>query len=228
MEYAVVLDQYREAPTLLDRVMAYKNDRVVEKFLEEYKVSEVAAQDIFKETKRWLYFCYLGQSEGQRLEITESILVLDKMWHHFVMFTKDYAAFCQEMFGEFIHHVPVTSSDYSKLIKAHTKPGKSIHEHKQKTLERQLNFVLTHLGRETLEKWYCDYSYIYSPKALSGMVKPIFSETSRVAISGPARQEISGFDSGRVVSTIMGKYITSYYCGTNCGPYCSCSDADAS
>ena len=34
---------------------------------------------------------------------------VDQAWHEFILFTREYAAFCQKAFGEFIHHVPKTS-----------------------------------------------------------------------------------------------------------------------
>jgi hypothetical protein len=34
---------------------------------------------------------------------------VDEVWHSFILFTREYAAFCQEAFGQFIHHVPRTS-----------------------------------------------------------------------------------------------------------------------
>lgn len=36
---------------------------------------------------------------------------VDEAWHAFLLFTKDYDAFCRSAFGEFIHHVPRTSRD---------------------------------------------------------------------------------------------------------------------
>jgi hypothetical protein len=34
---------------------------------------------------------------------------VDEIWHTFLLFTREYAAFCQAAFGSFIHHVPRTS-----------------------------------------------------------------------------------------------------------------------
>jgi hypothetical protein len=34
---------------------------------------------------------------------------VDEVWHAFILFTREYADFCQDIFGEFIHHVPRTS-----------------------------------------------------------------------------------------------------------------------
>ena len=32
--------------------------------------------------------------------------VVDKLWHEFILHTRDYDAFCKEAFGRFLHHVP--------------------------------------------------------------------------------------------------------------------------
>jgi hypothetical protein len=34
---------------------------------------------------------------------------IDEVWHAFILFTREYADFCQQAFGMFIHHVPRTS-----------------------------------------------------------------------------------------------------------------------
>jgi len=34
---------------------------------------------------------------------------VDEVWHTFILFTREYAEFCQAAFGTFIHHVPRTS-----------------------------------------------------------------------------------------------------------------------
>lgn len=35
--------------------------------------------------------------------------VIDAVWHEFILFTDDYAAFCEHFFRQFIHHMPSTS-----------------------------------------------------------------------------------------------------------------------
>ena len=32
--------------------------------------------------------------------------VVDDLWHEFILFTRDYGAFCQRAFGQFLHHTP--------------------------------------------------------------------------------------------------------------------------
>ncbi len=36
---------------------------------------------------------------------------VDDAWHAFILFTREYAAYCEERFGRFIHHDPMESSD---------------------------------------------------------------------------------------------------------------------
>jgi len=38
--------------------------------------------------------------------MTPEIAQIDEMWHTFILFTRDYAAFCEGHFGCFLHHVP--------------------------------------------------------------------------------------------------------------------------
>lgn len=38
---------------------------------------------------------------------------VDAVWHQHILFTQDYAEFCQEIFGRFIHHVPCNIMDLS-------------------------------------------------------------------------------------------------------------------
>lgn len=37
--------------------------------------------------------------------------IIDEMWHTFILLTKDYAAFCQQYFGEFMHHEPEVGNE---------------------------------------------------------------------------------------------------------------------
>lgn len=40
----------------------------------------------------------------------------DLLWHQFILFTREYEAFCKENFGEFIHHSPsLPQTPYIKL-----------------------------------------------------------------------------------------------------------------
>lgn len=78
----------------LQKVLCYETREVIFKFLDEYDVSEAEALDIFSETKKWLYLCHLSNGEDVSISITEPLLVIDKMWHTFLQFTREYHQFC--------------------------------------------------------------------------------------------------------------------------------------
>lgn len=101
----------------LEKVLAYKNDDVIHKFLSLYKIPYAEAEDIFQETKRWLWMCAKLSSARQakgpekvpQAAIDRAMIVIDEMWHTFILFTPDYTGFCLNHFGFYIHHLPVLS-----------------------------------------------------------------------------------------------------------------------
>ena len=78
----------------------YKNPALVNKLQVEHQLSAKEATDLFEDTKRFLALC---ATTPARLAPTRAI---DKGWHSFILFTVDYAQFCKQFCGRFIHHVP--------------------------------------------------------------------------------------------------------------------------
>jgi hypothetical protein len=85
---------------LIDQVMAYENEDLVRRLQDKLALTEDAARELFADTKRFLLVC--GTTPGN-WSPTEPI---DEGWHNFILFTQDYAKFCQQNFGRFIHHNP--------------------------------------------------------------------------------------------------------------------------
>jgi hypothetical protein len=44
---------------------------------------------------------------------------VDGAWHCFILFTRDYAEYCQARFGRFIHHEPMESGDRRAYTRAY-------------------------------------------------------------------------------------------------------------
>ncbi|TWO70163.1 hypothetical protein FN976_17540 [Caenimonas sedimenti] len=62
---------------------------------EQVRVVEIALREFF------LFYLRSGsQSVGMPSRVT------DDLWHEFILDTRAYAAFCQQAFGHFFHHVP--------------------------------------------------------------------------------------------------------------------------
>ena len=67
---------------------------------------------------------------------------IDDMWHTFLLFTKDYAAFCNEYFGHFIHHNPNTDDAEISQIEF------------EKEFSLFAAYVYDHLGENTVRVWF--------------------------------------------------------------------------
>src|SRR5690242_4226486 len=78
----------------------YEHEGVIGKFRDEWDVEEAEALDIFSEMKKFLYVSEYAQRQCVEFEIDEPILMIDKMWHHFILFTNDYEKFCSRFFGK--------------------------------------------------------------------------------------------------------------------------------
>lgn len=87
--------------TLEVRVRSYKHPMLVRRLVKELNIETWDAEEIFEDTKEFL--CQCSQSKTP-LTPTERV---DKGWHAFILFTRDYEKFCKEFFGHFIHHTPL-------------------------------------------------------------------------------------------------------------------------
>lgn len=52
------------------------------------------------------YFAICHKANGSKIAMPSRIV--DEAWHEFILFSRDYAEFCQDAFGHFLHHHPNT------------------------------------------------------------------------------------------------------------------------
>jgi hypothetical protein len=67
------------------------------------KATGIEEADVLPLFIELLRFMQLTKTAGERLSPSH---IVDLAWHEFILFTKYYAAFCQEQFGSFVHHHP--------------------------------------------------------------------------------------------------------------------------
>ncbi|WP_437736860.1 glycine-rich domain-containing protein [Sorangium sp. So ce1335] len=84
-------------------LFAYRAPFVIDKLLMNKTVAtEREAEALFRELARYLW---LVESDRTRAYPMFSLRV-DEAWHQFVLFTIEYADFCERFFGRFLHHAP--------------------------------------------------------------------------------------------------------------------------
>ena len=144
---------------------------IIEGFMDRYEVSLEEAVDIFNETKKWLWLASKNDELETPLFIDQPLLILDEMWHTFILHTKQYYKFCLRHFNRMIHHEPTPSSFKEKMNQRMlTEPTKVVKEHEEK-LKTQYGSIYDHLGPETLVKWYDTMATKYSPEYIASIKK---------------------------------------------------------
>ncbi len=99
---------------LSGKVIAYENAEFIERLKVKLDLGHETAEQLFSDLKQFLYLC------GTRPGICSPTDRIDAAWHEFVLYTEDYATFCDIMFGRFIHHVPPTYLSDEKRTKGKT------------------------------------------------------------------------------------------------------------
>ena len=142
----------------LEEILRYKNEDVINRFTVLYDIDEQEASRIFNETLKWLW---LG-NKINGIFIDDSTLIIDEMWHNFMLFSKDYNSYCFDKFGFFIHHQPTTKRESEKW-ELNKKENLKIYF---ENLKKQYDIIYDFLGRDTLVIWYNDLSNEYTKEKI--------------------------------------------------------------
>src|SRR5215510_12354610 len=131
----------------LNGVLKYRNATVVDRYLKEFGGTRKEADVVFRETLKWLYLANRSHSVDLKNPvecfITTNLIIIDDMWHTFILFTRDYTDFCTRHFGQYIHHQPVTDE------------VTAIPEKELKRKRRRFHaYVYDTLGRTTFRRWF--------------------------------------------------------------------------
>ncbi|MFK7772418.1 MAG: hypothetical protein AB8F94_09770 [Saprospiraceae bacterium] len=162
----------------LSEVMTYQNEEVVYRFMDHFDLDWEASLDIFEATKKWLWLLALNKQLGLNSEekmpplfVDESLVIVDEMWHTFILYTIEYRKFCQENFGFFIDHTPTSKADKDDYYKRMKLDPEGMEKEKAEKLKYQYSFIYDHLGEETLVKWYGEFPEKYSLEIIKGLKK---------------------------------------------------------
>jgi hypothetical protein len=145
-------------------IMAYQNEDVISRFTDQMDIAPTEAEDIFAETKKFLY---LSQVPG--IFIPDELLIVDEMWHNFVLFTRDYHDFCLDHFGRFVHHQPATLHEKQAYRTARLENPEASREAFDQKLGTMLSATYDHLGQDTVVKWFSTYPGQYSPENIKNL-----------------------------------------------------------
>jgi hypothetical protein len=84
----------------LKPIVLYQNPSIIRRIQTENGLGETEATVLFEDTKKFLA---LSTVTTEKISPTS---LIDKGWHVFLMFSKEYAEFCYIYLGKFVHHAP--------------------------------------------------------------------------------------------------------------------------
>lgn len=145
----------------------YTNEDVIYRFSNLYKIDVDEINDIFMETKIFLAISFV--SKNNEVYINNDLLVIDEMWHNFILFTKTYEEFCNNFFGGLIHHIPISKKEREDFLKLREEKPE---EASKSFLEREENLITTvydFCGEQKVKKWFETYPQKYTKEYLNSI-----------------------------------------------------------
>jgi len=143
----------------LSHALRYRNREIPLRFADQYGVSYEDAEELFTETKKWLWLN--TRADAPPLVVTAEMKMLDEMWHNFVLFTPEYIKYCEERFGRYVHHVPTPIAEKKRIRAAFQQDPEGAGESRNRELAAQYEYIYEKLGEETLIKWQVELPYRY-------------------------------------------------------------------
>ncbi|MFD9161514.1 glycine-rich domain-containing protein [Streptomyces sp. NPDC059558] len=91
---------------------SYRNQSVINGIAKSEGVSNEVAEQYFEGA---LQFLEVASTASKPVSPSRPV---DAAWHAFILHTADYANYCQERFGRFIHHKPTRTCDPELYMEA--------------------------------------------------------------------------------------------------------------
>lgn len=80
---------------------------ILARYQREQSLPPDIVADHHMELMRYLSMSAVGLGEERYYGMLGAV---DELWHTFVIFTRDYAVFCDKVAGQFLHHIPVVEN----------------------------------------------------------------------------------------------------------------------
>ncbi|MCW8398750.1 hypothetical protein OQJ26_08100 [Legionella sp. PATHC038] len=89
----------------LSNLLEYKNQVVVDYFCHHHpEFSEQEGKVLFNDLIAWMWLNAQRAKQDKKTYLFGPLLILDEVWHAFILHTRDYADFSLRYFGTYFHH----------------------------------------------------------------------------------------------------------------------------
>jgi hypothetical protein len=91
-------------PDLL-QLKCYKNEAVVKHFCHHHpECSLDEGQELLEDLLAWMWLSNQRKKLGKKTYLFGPLIIMDEMWHVFILHTRDYVDFSMHFFDEYVHH----------------------------------------------------------------------------------------------------------------------------
>ncbi|MFT4058992.1 MAG: hypothetical protein QM652_05525 [Legionella sp.] len=89
----------------LATILSYRNPEVVAYFCHHHpEYSLVEGEKLFTDLLSWMWLNLQRATQDKKTYLFGPLLVLDKLWHCFILHTRDYCDFSMRYLGTYFHH----------------------------------------------------------------------------------------------------------------------------
>ncbi|MFO0667174.1 MAG: hypothetical protein U0174_24690 [Polyangiaceae bacterium] len=151
----------------IDYVLGYENRDVVATFRRYYSIGRREAARLWQDMLRFLWLGEAAARQGYTggIPMYPWQVLMDEMWHCFILHSEDYAAFCQRYFGTFLHHRPSSR----KVVRTRDVDATRI----QATIDGTIELAYDLLGARVAKRWFMHYPRRYSHEFVQSRRVPI-------------------------------------------------------
>ncbi len=144
----------------LSALLKFSHPDLIDRFSYDYGLSRPTVETIFQDLMRYLWIADRLQSQSLHrrksqllgsLVIIDSWLIIDEMWHSFLLFNKDYEEFCLKHFGHILRHAPDTTR--TSVLQ---KRSKAIN------YEAYVDLIYDNFGATVANRWFVEYRRKYT------------------------------------------------------------------
>lgn len=138
----------------LHDLLNYHNENILARYRHDFPNAHLSAEHALTELMKYIWLCHKHQYD-KTMQPTNPALQfacvihaemqeIDNMWHTFLLFTKEYHAFCHDYLnGHFFHHEPTIKNDNTLSTKDY-----------EQQLKNYLSYIYDNLGEETVSQWF--------------------------------------------------------------------------
>lgn len=155
----------------LQELVNFQNEEVILKFSRDHEVPLEESKLLFRETMKMLWLMVkhkLEQNNGRDCFVPDAFNVqkamdpLDKMWHEFILFTKEYHEFCDHFFGGYLHHIPCSEKEFQAFQQRKLERKESFESLEREEIRKFVLYIRNNLGDEALDIWFKQIPSLFS------------------------------------------------------------------